>query len=369
MKIGILDADLMDNGTRHPNLALMKISGYYKENGNYVELITNYKDVNNYKKIFISKVFTFTNVPDSILSLPNVVIGGTGFFDDGGESLTNEIEHHIPDYMLYSKYVEDQIETGKKRVKFSDYLDYSIGFTTRGCFRKCSFCVNKKYDRVFKHSPIEEFLDEKRPYIYLWDDNFMASTDFNRILDDLEAIGKPFQFRQGLDVRLMTKAKAERLAKVKYRGDFIFAFDHIEDTELISRKLKIWKTYCNKSTKLFVLTGYDSQDEKDIENTFERIKIIMEHGCLPYIMRYEDYKKSRFKSLYIQLARWCNQPSFLKKKSFRQYCIANEEYHINHAKNPKGNCSCYQAMLDFEHEFPEIANKYYDLRFEEINQY
>ena len=30
MKIGIIDADLLDNGTRHPNLALMKISGYYK---------------------------------------------------------------------------------------------------------------------------------------------------------------------------------------------------------------------------------------------------------------------------------------------------------------------------------------------------
>ena len=25
--IGIIDADLLDNGTRHPNLALMKISG------------------------------------------------------------------------------------------------------------------------------------------------------------------------------------------------------------------------------------------------------------------------------------------------------------------------------------------------------
>lgn len=33
MKIGIIDADLLDNGTRHPNLALMKLSGFYKEKG------------------------------------------------------------------------------------------------------------------------------------------------------------------------------------------------------------------------------------------------------------------------------------------------------------------------------------------------
>ena len=31
MNIGIIDADLLDKGTRHPNLALMKISAYYKE--------------------------------------------------------------------------------------------------------------------------------------------------------------------------------------------------------------------------------------------------------------------------------------------------------------------------------------------------
>ena len=34
MKIGLIDADLLDNGTRHPNLAVMKLAGYYLENGN-----------------------------------------------------------------------------------------------------------------------------------------------------------------------------------------------------------------------------------------------------------------------------------------------------------------------------------------------
>ena len=67
----------------------------------------------------------------------------------------------------------------------------------------------------------------------------MASPHFNAILDELIATNKPFQFRQGLDMRLMTHAKAEKLASVKYYGDYIFAFDHIEDRELISSKLKI----------------------------------------------------------------------------------------------------------------------------------
>ena len=33
MNIGIIDADLLDKGTRHPNLALMKISAYHKKCG------------------------------------------------------------------------------------------------------------------------------------------------------------------------------------------------------------------------------------------------------------------------------------------------------------------------------------------------
>lgn len=366
MKVGIFDADLLDNGTRHPNLALMKISGYYKDLGHEVRLIQSYEeDLSRYDMFFMSKVFSFTKVPEKILNLDNLETGGTGFFGTNAPNLADEIEHHKPDYELYKEYVNSKIKNGEKRVKYADYLDFSIGFTTRGCFRKCDFCVNKKYDRPFLHSPVSEFLDEDRPYIYLWDDNFLAFPGWKEILNDLNSTGKPFQFRQGLDIRLMTDDKAEALSKVKYHGDYIFAFDHIEDKELIIRKLKLWRRYTNKTTKLYVLCAYDSQDEKDIENTFERIHTLMKYGCLPYIMRYEDYNDSRFRTLYIQIARWCNQPQFFKKKSFRQFCEANQDYH----KNKRSVCSAYQCMLDFETEFPEIAKKYFDLRYEEENIY
>jgi len=48
MKIGIIDADLLDNGTWHPNLALMKINGYYKKQNNEVKLLKSYE---NLKKV------------------------------------------------------------------------------------------------------------------------------------------------------------------------------------------------------------------------------------------------------------------------------------------------------------------------------
>jgi hypothetical protein len=69
--------------------------------------------------------------------------------------------------------------------------------------------------------------------------------------------------------------------------------------------------------------------------------------------------------VYTQLARWCNQPQFFKKKSFREFCELNQEYH----KNPKTLCSAYRVMLDFEKAYPDIAKKYFDLRFDEENPY
>lgn len=365
MNIGIIDADLLDNGTRHPNLALMKISSYYKEQGHSVKLITEYLDIPNFDKVFISKVFNFTQVPDWALAYPNVTIGGTGFFEDGGEPLAYEIEHHKPDYDLYNDYINRQLALGRSRQRYSDYLDYSIGFTTRGCFRKCEFCVNKKYDKAQRHSLVNEFIDEHRPTIYLWDDNFLAYSKWEEVLDELEATNKPFQFRQGLDIRLLTERSAKRLSNTKYHGDFIFAFDHIEDRDLIEKKLKLWRRYTTKTTKLYVLCAFESQDENDIISVFERIKILMKYGCLPYIMRYESYKVSTYRSLYTQLARWCNQPQFYKKKSFRQFCVANQEYH----KNEETNCSAYQCMIEFERAFPDIADKYFDLRFDQENEY
>ena len=367
-KIGLIDADLLDNGTRHPNLVVMKLSGFFKEQGCDVKLIENYECItsDNYEgikefdAIYISKVFDFTTIDERILEFDNVFHGGTGFYFDGGKDLPCEIEHHMPDYHIYDEYIEHDNLHKNKVVYWKDYTDYSIGFATRGCFRKCEFCVNRKYDRVQFHSHISEWLDMNRKGIYLWDDNIFAYGKWKEVFDELIAIGKPFQFRQGIDIRLLTPEKAEMLNKVKYNGDIIFAFDHIEDKVVIEEKLKLWRNYNYKSTKLYVLSGFASQDEVEIASMFERISIIIKYGCLPYIMRHEYYLNSPYKGMFIQIARWCNQPQFLKKKSFRQYCQANQEYH----KTEGTLCSAMKAMIEFENKFPDIAAKYFDLRFD-----
>lgn len=192
-KIGIIDADLLDGKSNFPNLALMKISSFNKKCGNEVDLLTSYIEIPCYDLVYISKVFNFTFSPSWVEKQNNVVLGGTGFFENGGPDLPDVIEHSKPDYDLYKTYINQQIAAGAGPEKFDHYLNYSIGFTTRGCFRKCGFCVNKKYNRAFSASKPSEFVDESRK-IMLLDDNFLAYADWESILDELEATRKPFQF-------------------------------------------------------------------------------------------------------------------------------------------------------------------------------
>ena len=382
-KIGIIDADLIGRKKhRFPNLACMKLSAFHKKQGDEVILKFDYENLDDFDKVYISKVFTDTEIPgepldktnkncdnisewyadNEFLKQENITYGGTGFFYDKAESLPEEIEHIIPDYHLYDEWVDEKIAQGKKRDEFKYYLDYSIGFLTRGCFRKCPFCVNRSKSKCVPSSPIAEFVDEDRPKICLQDDNFFACSDWKRLITDLKSTGKAFQFKQGLDERLLTSDKVEELFNCKTDGDLIFAFDNIDDKEIIEEKLKMIRLlYPNskKTLKFYTFCGCDRKkiyDEKfwiqDIVDCFKRIEILMQYKCIPYITRFEEYVKSPYKGMYINLARWCNQPSFFKKKSFREFCEANGL-----------ESACYKYMKNFEEICPEIS-RYFDLKFE-----
>jgi hypothetical protein len=101
--IGLIDID-----SKTPNLALMKISAYYKKQGELTEL-TYPLFAQNYDKCFASKIFTWTETPHFI---SDVEFGGSGVSLE--KELPDEIENMRPDYDLYPD------------------MDYSMGFITEG---------------------------------------------------------------------------------------------------------------------------------------------------------------------------------------------------------------------------------------------
>ena len=66
-------------------------------------------------------------------------------------------------------------------------------------------------------------------------------------------------------------------------------------------------------------------------------------------------------SLLSDYAHACKKAAKEWQEKFRQYCEANQKIH----KTKGTYCSAMRALIDFEHEYPEIAAKYFDLRFDE----
>lgn len=134
MRIGLVAVDGHNN---FPNLALMKLSAWHKAQGDLVEWAVPM--FGSYDRVYLSKVFTFT--PDDYTPWNcEVIKAGTGY-GDYSTQLTPDQEHICPDYSLYPDF------------------DAALGFTTRGCVRKCPWCiVPVKEGRIHIHAqPYKDF--------------------------------------------------------------------------------------------------------------------------------------------------------------------------------------------------------------------
>ena len=229
-----------------------------------------------------------------------------------------------PDYNLYDEWLAKN-DDGSTEYKF--YRDYSIGYLTRGCFRHCKFCVNRRQKKVVRHSPLAEFFEPSRKKICLLDDNFFGSAEWSEIFSELEESGRKFTFRQGLDARLLDEEKAQRLFRAKYDGDIIFAFDDWQDRKIIEEKLKLIRRYKGgKTVKFYVLSGYDRRGkfdaeffQRDLQETALRLRLLKEYDCKGYVMRHAAIKNSGYEKVYSCLSAFINMNRFYGWKDFSEF--------------------------------------------------
>lgn len=307
MKIGLIDVD----GHNYPNLPLMKISAWHKQQGDSVEwyqpLFSGHCD-----KVYMSKVFTFTPDYEYYIDADQIERGGTGYaiqLVDGREQydktkdkpLADEIEHIYPDYSLYPEQTKDT----------------AYGFLTRGCPRGCGFChVASKEGRCSKKvADLSEFWRGQKN-IVLCDPNILACPEHMDLLQQLIDSNARVEFNQGLDIRLVNDRNLELLKQIRLTN-IHFAFDRWQDKELIEPKLRQFadKTGFNRNkgrVMVYILTNFDTTIEQDIY----RIQLCRELNFSPYPM---IYNKEHADPIYRKIQRWCNNFIFWSVPTFEEY--------------------------------------------------
>ena len=293
MKIGLISVD-GHNG--FPNLALMKISAWYKAHGHSVEwyspMFSGHMD-----KVFMSKVFTFSNDFEYYIDADEVIKAGTGY-KDYKTVLPEKMEHIFPDYTIYPQ------------------ADYAIGFLTRGCIRNCPWCVVPKKEGEL--TAYDTWQNIKRPdskRILFLDNNVLASDHGIRQIEELSKnIYIYIDFNQGLDARLIDDGIAKMLAACKWDTFLRISCDTPNMIPIVEKAVDKLKANGLSPQKVFVYTLV-----QDVDEAHERIMAIHKMGAQPFAQPYRDFDGGEPTREQKRLARWCNMKAVFKTVDWKDY--------------------------------------------------
>lgn len=318
MKIGLIDFD-----GKQVNLALMKLSAWYKAQGYAV--ILNPTFPSQVDRVHCSVLFVWNRAAALRLAdiFPVIEFGGSGY--DLTTILPAEIEAMGPDYDLYPvEVIEARIKgiltKEKRRQKAEVIVNAGIGFTSRGCIRACPFCaVPAKEGRLRSIGSMGELVNPRSKVVTVLDNNLTGDPDCLEKLREAQERGLILDITQGIDVRLVTPEIAQALAEVKHLRSLHYSWDlmHSEPAvtsgiSLLSRFVATWRHLC------YMLVGFNTTFEEDLY----RFRRLVELGVDPFIMVYkgEGGVTDPFEALRLKhFGRWVNGRIYTACPDFKDY--------------------------------------------------
>lgn len=290
MNVGLVD---VDGHSGFCNLALMKLARYHKDRHDSVEWAMPM--FGDYDTIYASKVFTFSPEPNwNEYTFRTLVKGGTGY--DITSKLPDAIESvRNPDYSIYPN------------------CEYSIQFYSRGCIRKCPFClVNEKEGKIHPVEPMD--LNPNGKWIEVLDNNFFANPEWKSAVEHLHRQKKPVKFH-GVDVRIINEEQCYWLNKLRLKSGVHIAWD-LPQVDLRPKLREMLKYIRPSKIVCYVLVGFNSTREQD----YERLRYLKELGILPFVQPYRDFQNKRKPTKYEQdIARWANRMWLFNTQDFMDY--------------------------------------------------
>ena len=310
MRIALIDTAQRKDFHQRPSyregkpfsIALLKIGGMLKGLGHECKLFEDtLPPAGEFDEIWITTLFTYQARESAALaekakSRAKVVkVGGIAatlfpeYFERHGvtvhRGLLPEAEGARPDYSLLPVVPS-----------------HSVAYTSRGCVRKCSFCMVKTLEPEFIDVPDwEKMLCRGVKKVLFYDNNWLAKPiaalrrDVKKILE-LEKAGRisKVDFNQGLDARLLTEKKADLLASITVRP-YRFAFDDMGEDGHLQRAIKLMTERGATMFSYYALYNFDDTPAdfyyriKEGSRLVEELKI--EIAVIP--MRYQPILEIR----------------------------------------------------------------------------
>lgn len=258
-------------------LVFMKFSTFHKTKGDTVKYQKGINWFLQFKPdlIYITSLFTWEitiviatiKAYQKIFPKAEIKVGGVSaslcaeqVFEETGIKthfgIVKEVENLKPDYSLFPD------------------IQYSIANTTKGCVRKCPWCmVHKLEPEFFEIKNWFEYIDLSKKKIVFFDNNFTASSEKFQIevLEICRKLNKEIDFNQAIDCRLFTENLSKAFGKVKIHP-LRFSMDMIGTKDACINAIELAQKYGTTDIRIYMLYNHLDKPEHFWTRTFEMVK-------------------------------------------------------------------------------------------------
>ncbi|NCC51772.1 MAG: radical SAM protein [Spartobacteria bacterium] len=265
---------LYDIFGKMPNLALMKLSTYYKNKGYKTTLCWDAQPPDA-SLHYASCVFHHPRANHALAMLrsrlgEDLVTGGSGV--DVGRTLAPEIDTCFPDYSLY------------------EWSRYALGFLSRGCNLRCPFClVPEKEGRLEEnYATFDDFVPDGQRNVILLDANLLATGNAYALLEEMIRRDYRVNFSQTLDIRYLTAEATALLEQVKSVNSrftkpmYYFSCNSAAQASLFREKQDLLRRLGRDKITVIVMFGFD----KTLSEEYAILSTLQELHLIPFLQEY-----------------------------------------------------------------------------------
>ena len=187
-------------------------------------------------------------------------------------TLNDEVEQCFPDYNLYG------------------HTQYALGFLTRGCNKRCPFClVPKKEGRLRpNYSTFDDFVPKSQQNVMLLDNNLLVAPNVNDLLEEMAKRRINVNFSQTLDIQYLTDEIYKKLRMVnsvnsRFTREMIyFSCNTVKQAEWFIRKSDMLRGFGKGRVTAVIMFGFNTRLSQD----FSILTIMKKLGVIAFVQEY-----------------------------------------------------------------------------------